>query len=76
MYSSIHNKDISLKYAVYLDDELVVKNVASHHIDSVVYSLESEGFNIADVCWDDEAMRVDLVSTNLLDEDADNDQID
>ena len=75
-YSLMHNKDTSLIYSVYLNDELVVKNVAAHLVDSVIYFLESEGFNVADEVWDDEKMRVDIISTSFLDEETDDDNID
>ncbi len=75
-YSLMHNKDTSLIYSVYLNDELVVKNVAAHLVDSVIHSLESEGFNVADEVWDDEKMRVDIISTSFLDEETDDDNID
>jgi hypothetical protein len=72
----MHNKDTSLKYSVYLNDELITKNVPAHHVESVIYSLQSEGFNIADEVWDDEKMRVDIISTSLFDEETDDDHID
>jgi len=75
-YSLMHNKDTSRIYSVYLNDELVVKNVAAHHVESVIHSLESEGFNVADEVWDDEKMRVDIISTSFLDEETDDDNID
>lgn len=75
-YSLMHNKDASLMYSIYLNDELVVKNVAAHHVESVVHSLEAEGFNVTDEIWDDEKMRVDIISTSLLDEETDDDHLD
>ena len=70
-YSLIHNRDTSLKYSIYLNDELVVKNVAAHHVESVVDSLTAEGFNITNESWDDEAMRVNLTSISGFDTDDD-----
>ena len=75
-YSLMHNKDTSLMYSVYLNDELIVKNVASNHVESVIHSLESEGFNVTDEVWDDEKMRVDIISTSFFDEETDDDHID
>lgn len=67
-YSSIFNVDTALRYTIKLNDEVVRKKVAPHHVDSVVYELECEGFNIVDEIWDEEAMEVQLISTGLLDE--------
>jgi hypothetical protein len=75
-YSLMHNKDTSLMYSVYLNNELIVKNVAAHHVESVIYSLEAEGFNVADELWDEEALRVDIISTHVLDHETDDDHID
>lgn len=75
-YSLMHNKDTSLKYSVYLNDELITKNVPAHHVESVIHSLEAEGFNVTDEVWDEEKMRVDIISTSFLDDETDDDYID
>jgi len=76
-YSSIHNVDTSLKYVVLLDGEVIRRDVQPHHVDSIVYSLESEGVNISDEIWNDDEMAVDLVTTTVFDDfETDDDYID
>lgn len=75
-YSLMHNKDTSLMYSVYLNDELIVKNVAAHHVESIIDALEAEGFNLTDEVWDDEKLRVDIISTSIFDGETDDDLID
>lgn len=76
-YSSIHNVDTSLKYVVRLDGEVIRRDVQPHHVDSIVYSLESEGINISDEIWNDDEMAVDLLTTTIFDDfETDDDYID
>lgn len=71
MYSSIHNMDTDLEYSIYLDDQVYMQKVKAHHIESVIHELESQGCNIVDEVWDDANLQVDLVSSNLLDDQMD-----
>lgn len=76
-YSSIHNVDTSLKYVVRLDGEVIRRDVQPHQVDSIVYSLESEGINVSEEIWNDDEMAVDLVSTVVFDDfETDDDYID
>jgi len=76
-YSSIHNVDLSLRYQVRLNGELIRRDIQPHHIESIVYDLESQGENIVDEVWDEEEMVVDLISTGCLDDlETDDDFID
>lgn len=61
-YSSVSNSNTSLKYEVRLNGETIRRNVPAHHVESVVYQLQSEGLFIEDETWDDEDMVVDLLS--------------
>lgn len=70
-YSSIYNVDTSLRYTITLNGEVVRSKVPPHHVDSVVYELESEGFNIVDEIWDEEAMEIQLIATGLIDDEDD-----
>lgn len=51
MYSSIHNQDLELKVDVYLDGECFMEEVAMHHVESVVFDLEMQGFDIVEEQW-------------------------
>lgn len=62
-YSSIHNMDLSLRYQVRLNGETIRTCVQPHHVQSLVYELESQGENIVDETWDEDEMIVDLIST-------------
>lgn len=76
-YSSIHNVDISLRYQVRLNGELMYSDVQPHHVQHIVYELESQGENIVDEFWNEDEMVIDLISTESLDDlDTDDDLID
>lgn len=49
-------------YTVTLDGEVVARQVESRHVDSVIYSLESEGVDIDDVYWNEDEAKVELTS--------------
>lgn len=66
-YSSIYNMDTSLSYQVRLNGELIRSAAKPHHIQSIVYDLETRGENIVDEVWDEDEMVVDLISTGCLD---------
>lgn len=68
-YSSIYNVDTSLRYEVRLNGETLRTDVPPHHVESIVYELESQGENIVDEFWDEENMVVDLVSTGAENDD-------
>lgn len=70
-YSSIYNVNTSLKYKVYLDDEVVRTNVSPHHVDSIIYELQNDGVNIVDEFWDEKTLEVRLISTGSLDDEDD-----
>lgn len=67
-YSSIYNVDTSLKYSVKLNGDIIRRNVPPHHIEWIVYDLESQGINIVDELWDEESLVVELISTGILDD--------
>lgn len=69
VYSSLFNQTADLHYDVYLDGVLVKEKVPSYHIESLIFALERQGENIVDEIWDEEALRVDLSSTDFLDDD-------
>lgn len=70
-YSSIHNADVSRRYTITLDSEVIARGIPPHHVASIVYDLEQNGINVCDELWDDHNMLVELTSTDLLDgEDA------
>lgn len=76
-YSPVHNVDTSLRYVVRLDGEVIRTDVAPHHVNSIVYSLESEGINVCDEIWNEDEMAIDLLSTAIFDDLAtDDDYID
>lgn len=76
-YSSIHNVDTNLNYQVRLNGELIHHGVKPHHVNSIVYELESQGENIVDEIWNEDEMIVDLISTGCLDDfETDDDLID
>jgi hypothetical protein len=76
-YSSIYNMDLSLRYQVRLNGELIRSDIQPHHVQSLVYELESNGENIVDEAWDDDEMVIDLISTGCLDDiETDDDFID
>lgn len=68
-YSLIHNADTSLRYEIRLNGETIHTDVPPHHVESIVYGLESEGENIVDEFWDEEKMVIDLVSTGTENDD-------
>lgn len=68
-YSTIHNLDPAKNYKIFLDGDLYLEGVSALHVESVIYQLESEGVNVVDEVWDEELMQVDLVTSEVLDDD-------
>ena len=67
-YSSIYNMDLSLRYQVRLNGELIRSDIQPHHVQSLVYELECQGENIVDEIWDEDEMFVDLISVGCADD--------